>query len=96
MHYRTTCARTCARSSAAPSQGNRSAEVRHYYARGGNEFWSLLFDAAIIAEPLTYAEDHRAPDFGVGLTDLAKYVSSGSDKGMEKHFDARAHLCRGS
>lgn len=68
--------------------GNRSAAVGHYYAGPGNEFWSLLYDAGIIAEPLNYQEDARAPNFGVGLTDLGKYVSSSSDVGMEEHFDA--------
>jgi TDG/mug DNA glycosylase family protein len=74
--------------------GNRSAEVGHYYAGPGNEFWSLLYDAGIISAPLSCSEDARAPEFGVGLTDLGKYVSSSSDVGMEQHFDAREFLAR--
>ena len=48
----------------------RSAAVGHYYAGPGNLFWPLLYETGLLPEPLTYAEDHRSLEFGIGLTDL--------------------------
>jgi len=50
----------------------RAAAVGHYYAGPGNLFWPLLYEAGLVPEPLTYAEDHRILAFGIGLTDLVK------------------------
>jgi len=50
----------------------RSAAVGHYYAGPGNLFWPLLYEAGLIPEPLTYAEDYRILEFGIGLTDLVR------------------------
>ncbi len=50
----------------------RSAAVGHYYAGRGNLFWPLLYESGLLPEPLTYAEDHRILEFGIGLTDLVQ------------------------
>jgi TDG/mug DNA glycosylase family protein len=50
----------------------RSAAVGHYYAGPGNLFWPLLYEAGLLPEPLTYVQDHRILEFGIGLTDLVK------------------------
>lgn len=50
----------------------RSAAVGHYYAGPGNLFWPLLYESALLPAPLTYAQDHRILEFGIGLTDLVK------------------------
>ena len=50
--------------------GERSALVGHYYAGRGNAFWPLLHQAGLVPEPLTYRDDGRLPDLGIGLTDL--------------------------
>jgi mismatch-specific thymine-DNA glycosylase len=50
----------------------RSAAVGHYYAGPGNLFWPLLYEAGLLPEPLTYAQDHRILEFGIGLTDLVQ------------------------
>lgn len=52
--------------------GTRSAALGHYYAGRGNLFWPLLYESRLITEPLTYAEDARIIEFGIGLTDLLK------------------------
>ena len=70
----------------------RSARVRHYYAGPGNEFWDYLYHAGLITVRLSYEDDARIIEFGVGLTDLGKYVSSSTDAGMSKHFDAAAFV----
>src|SRR5499427_4866477 len=50
----------------------RSAAVGHYYAGPGNLFWPLLYETGLVPEPLTYTDDHRILEFGIGLTDLVK------------------------
>jgi TDG/mug DNA glycosylase family protein len=52
--------------------GTRSAAIGHYYAGRGNLFWPLLYESELLPEPLTYAEDQRVLEFGIGLTDLVK------------------------
>jgi TDG/mug DNA glycosylase family protein len=58
--------------------GERSAAVGHYYAGHGNLFWPLLYEARLVPEALTYAEDYRIMEFGIGLTDLVKRPSRSS------------------
>jgi len=50
----------------------RSAAIGHYYAGPGNLFWPLLYEAGLLPEPLTYADDHRILTFSIGLTDLVQ------------------------
>ena len=45
-------------------------EQEHYYAGIGNNFWLLLHESGLKPRRLTPFEDHRLPEFGVGLTDL--------------------------
>jgi mismatch-specific thymine-DNA glycosylase len=52
--------------------GTRSAALGHYYAGRGNLFWPLLSASGLIPETLTYKEDYRVLEFGIGLTDLVK------------------------
>jgi TDG/mug DNA glycosylase family protein len=58
--------------------GERSAAVGHYYAGRGNLFWPLLYEAGLLPEALTYTEDYRVVEFGIGLTDLVKRPSRSS------------------
>jgi mismatch-specific thymine-DNA glycosylase len=58
--------------------GERSAIVGHYYAGRGNVFWPLLYESGLLPEALTYTEDYRLPEFGIGLTDLVKRPSRSS------------------
>lgn len=55
--------------------GHASAAAGHYYAKRGNRFWGLLFDAGLTPKLFTPQEDHLLPGLGIGLTDLAKEVS---------------------
>ncbi|HEX7339071.1 MAG TPA: mismatch-specific DNA-glycosylase [Rhodanobacteraceae bacterium] len=70
----------------APSR--RSAAEHAYYAHPGNYFWRTLFAAGIIPEPLAAAEFRRLPEFGIGLTDLAKHASGNDDQLPDDAFDA--------
>jgi mismatch-specific thymine-DNA glycosylase len=60
--------------------GERSARVGHYYAGRGNQFWPLLYESGIMPEPLTYREDNRVIEFGIGLTDLVKRPTRSIDE----------------
>jgi len=60
--------------------GNRSARVGHYYAGRNNMFWPLLYRSGILPEELTYRDDKRIIEFGVGLTDLVKRSTHGMDE----------------
>lgn len=62
--------------------GEQSAARGHYYAGRGNQFWRLLNDAGLTPELLTPEDDHRLPEFGIGLTDLAPGVTQSHDRGL--------------
>lgn len=45
----------------------------HYYETPGNEFWLDLHLSGLVPEPLAATDDHRLPEHGLGLTDLAAH-----------------------
>jgi TDG/mug DNA glycosylase family protein len=55
--------------------GIRSGASGHHYAFPGNHFWKLLYESELIPEPLTWAEDSRVLDYGIGLTNLVDRTS---------------------
>ena len=75
--------------------GLRSAELGHHFAGVNNRFWSLLHDAAITPHRLSYDEDSRLPDFGVGLTNIAARPTRTSSEMKREDYDrGRAALAR--
>jgi TDG/mug DNA glycosylase family protein len=66
--------------------GERSARVGHYYAGRNNLFWELLYEGGVIPELLTYREDSRVKEFGVGLTDLVKRPTKGVEELERQEF----------
>jgi mismatch-specific thymine-DNA glycosylase len=65
--------------------GRRSAETGHHYAGRGNAFWPLLYESGLVPEPLSYEDDWRAPEFGIGLTNLVqRWSPSMSDLSLEE------------
>ncbi|MDE0408815.1 MAG: mismatch-specific DNA-glycosylase, partial [Alphaproteobacteria bacterium] len=52
--------------------GRRSAEVGAYYAGSGNRFWRILHETGLTPRLLGPEEFRLLPEFGIGLTDLAK------------------------
>jgi TDG/mug DNA glycosylase family protein len=44
-----------------------------------NRFWKLLSESRLVPEPITYAQDHRLPEFGFGITNLIARPSPGID-----------------
>jgi len=65
--------------------GLRSAAAGHHYAGPGNHFWPLLYESRIVAEPLTFAQDARVLEWGVGLTNIvARPSASISDLSLDE------------
>lgn len=59
--------------------GLRSAATGHHFAGYSNRFWRLLFESKLVSEPLTYQDDWRLPDWGLGLTNIIQRPSAGID-----------------
>ncbi len=59
--------------------GLRSAAVGHHFAGHANRFWKLLYDSGLIDAQLTYRDDWRLPEWGLGLTNIITRKSSGID-----------------
>ncbi len=67
--------------------GDRSARSGHYYAHPTNRFWRVLAEIGLTPRRLSPEEDGLLPDFGIGLTDVAK-GASGPDATIPKdRFD---------
>jgi double-stranded uracil-DNA glycosylase len=68
--------------------GARSAQVGAYYAGRGNKFWRTIFEIGLTPRLLEAGEFRLLPQYGIGLTDIAK-TYSGADSGLRRiHFDA--------
>ena len=70
--------------------GLASAAAGHHYAGPTNHFWPLLHEAGFVLEPMTYENDARVLEFGIGLTNLVDRPTRGID-GL-----ARAELLAGA
>lgn len=55
--------------------GTRSAAAGHHYAGPGNHFWPLLHESGLVSEPLTYRDDARVLEWGIGLTNMVERAS---------------------
>jgi TDG/mug DNA glycosylase family protein len=60
--------------------GLRSAQVGHHFAGYSNRFWKLLYEARLVPYPVTYRDDWRLPDFGLGLTNVIARPTAGIDQ----------------
>jgi len=60
--------------------GIRSATVGHHFAGPSNRFWKLLFASGLIGEQLTYEQDWKLPEWGLGLTNIISRSSVGIDE----------------
>ncbi len=60
--------------------GLRSAALGHHFAGHGNRFWRLLHESGLTPDPLTFADDGRLPEFGLGLTNLVARATRGIDE----------------
>lgn len=72
--------------------GVRSAQTGHHFAGPSNRFWRLLWDARLVPEPLTYLDDERLPEFGLGITNLVARPSPGIDTLKPAEYVAGWHI----
>lgn len=70
--------------------GRRSAADGAYYAHPGNLFWRTLHEVGLTPRRLVPAEFPTLPDYGLGLTDLAKFHSGNDDQLPRGAFDVDA------
>lgn len=59
--------------------GVRSAQVGHHFAGHSNRFWKLLHESGLVTDRLTYQDDWRLPEWGLGLTNIISRSSAGID-----------------
>lgn len=74
--------------------GKRSAQEGAYYAHPGNMFWRALFQAGLTPRLLLPQEFPLLPEFGIGLTDLAKRHVGNDDALPKDAFDVPALLAK--
>ncbi|RDJ22305.1 mismatch-specific DNA-glycosylase [Bosea caraganae] len=74
--------------------GRVSALRRAYYAGPGNKFWKTLHAVELIPRELAPGEFEELPNFGLGLTDVAK-LTSGPDTALARsHFGVDEFLSK--
>ena len=66
--------------------GTASARAGAYYAGPGNKFWRILFEVGLTPRIMEPVDFRQLPDFGIGLTDIAKHAS-GSDATLPRKAD---------
>lgn len=74
--------------------GETSARLGHYYAFGPNLFWPAIYRSGLVPEPLTFLDDARLPEFGIGITDLAKRPSRSAGDLPSSEFRAGREALR--
>ncbi len=65
--------------------GSVSAKRGAYYAHPQNKFWRVLHEVRLTPRLLRPEEFREAPQWGLGLTDIAKHMS-----GMDRELPANA------
>ena len=70
--------------------GTASAKRGAYYAGPGNKFWPILAATGLTPRLLTPEEFVLLPDFGIGLTDLAKTAFGPDISIRPAHYDVAA------
>src|SRR3954451_4241469 len=59
--------------------GVRSAITGHHFAGFSNRFWKLLTESKLVPQPVTYVDDDRLPEWGLGITNIIARPSPGMD-----------------
>jgi TDG/mug DNA glycosylase family protein len=74
--------------------GIRSAQTGHHFAGYSNRFWKLLYDARVVPEPVTFREDDRLPEWGLGITNLVARATPGIDTLERQEYVAGVRILR--
>src|SRR6187431_250534 len=75
--------------------GVRSAMTGHHFAGFSNRFWKLLYESGLVPERIGFADDHRLPAWGYGLTNIVPRPTPGIDTlTREEYVAGRMRLRR--
>jgi double-stranded uracil-DNA glycosylase len=74
--------------------GVRSSQVGHHFAGPSNRFWKLLYESRLVPEPIGFADDHRLPEWGFGITNLIRRPTPGIDTLLRDEYVAGAKALR--
>ena len=75
--------------------GVRSALTGHHFAGFSNRFWKLLFESGLVPEKVSYVDDDRLPQWGLGITNLIPRPTPGvGDLAPGEYAAGRAGLLR--
>lgn len=75
--------------------GIRSSLTGHHFAGYSNRFWTLLFDAGLVDERLTCADDGRLPEWGYGITNIVARPTRGvAELRADEYVEGRVRLRR--
>jgi double-stranded uracil-DNA glycosylase len=74
--------------------GVRSAAIGHHFAGYSNRFWKLLYDAALIPEPIGTEDDYRLPEWRFGITNLIPRTTPGIDTLRFEEYEAGLRVLR--
>jgi len=74
--------------------GIRSSQLGHHFAGPSNRFWKLLHESGLVSEPIGYADDHRLPEWGFGMTNLIPRPTPGIDTLRPEEYVAGAKTLR--
>ncbi len=70
--------------------GLYSAAVGHHFARPGNRFWKMLWDAGFTPRLLSPFEDGELLQYGYGITNIVDRASARADELSSSEFAAGA------
>ena len=74
--------------------GVRSAQTGHHFAGFSNRFWKLLYEARVVPEPVTFEDDDRLHEWGLGITNLIHRATPGIDSLRPQEYVAGARTLR--
>ena len=74
--------------------GVRSSQLGHHFAGPSNRFWKLLYESRLVPEPIGFADDHRLPEWGFGMTNLIPRPTPGIDTLRPEEYVAGARVLR--
>jgi len=74
--------------------GIRSSQLGHHFAGPSNRFWKLLYESRLVPEPIGFADDHRLPEWGFGMTNLIPRPTPGIDTLRPEEYVAGAKILR--
>lgn len=75
--------------------GARSAQVGHHYAGHSNRFWKLLNEAKFLPHEVSYQDDGRLMEWGLGFTNIVSRMTASSGGLGKSDYDVgRVNLVR--